>query len=307
MQNPDLMGSLAHIMPAANILLNEPMARHTSFKVGGPADILLLPHTEKECVAAIDILRHSGEPYIVIGNGSNVLVKDGGIRGTVVKLNDGEQGMLPNHEDNTMYAYAGVSLMALAIACANSDLGGCEFASGIPGTVGGAIYMNAGAYGIEMKDIVKSVRLLDENGREKTLSNSQMRFGYRSSAAHDKHMIVLGATFQLEPCPGEQVMENIQDFTKRRNDKQPLMYASAGSTFKRPDGYYAAKLIDEAGLKGFSVGPAEVSTMHAGFIVNKGGATAGQILELISKIQERVFAASGVELDTEVRILGEDA
>lgn len=306
MQNPDLLGSLRRVLPAKAILLNEDMARHTTFKVGGPADILLLPHSEEECVAAVEVLRRSGEPYVVIGNGSNVLVRDGGVRGTVIQLHDGEMGMVADLHQHTMHAYAGVGMMALAMECAKHNLGGCEFASGIPGTVGGALYMNAGAYGLEMKDIVKSAKVLDENGRLMELTNAQMNFAYRTSMAHTCNLIILGATFQLQPVDGAQVMDNIRDFTKRRNDKQPLEYASAGSAFKRPDGFYAAKLIDDAGLKGVHVGAAEVSTKHAGFIVNKGGASAGDILRLIELVQKRVFESFGVELQPEVRIIGED-
>lgn len=306
MQNPNILGSLQRILPAQSVLIDEPMSRHTTFKVGGPADILLLPHSEEECVAAVNVLRSTGEPYVIIGNGSNVLVRDGGIRGTVVKLCDGEQGMVSDLGAHTIYAYAGVGMMPLAKHCANNNLGGCEFSSGIPGTVGGAVYMNAGAYGLEMKDIVKTVRVLNESGEVQTLANIQMQFGYRDSVAHSKHMIILGAELQLQPMIRDEVMANIDDFTKRRNDKQPLEYASAGSTFKRPQGFFAAKLIDDSGLKGLSVGNAQVSEKHAGFIVNKGGASASDILRLIDKVQAEVFRQYGVELETEVRLIGED-
>lgn len=283
---------------------NEPMSRHTSFKIGGPADLLITPSTQDEIRLAISVLKDAGMPYYIIGNGSNLLVKDGGIRGCVIKLVNNFNRITRHGCD--VYAEAGANMWQLAHKCVEFGLGGMEFASGIPGTVGGTVSMNAGAYEHEMKDIIKSVRVLAENGEILEVDNKDMQFGYRHSIACEKNWIILGATLGLEDCPCDDIAYKIEDFTRRRRSRQPLNYASAGSAFKRPPGHFAAKLIDDAGLKGVTVGAAQVSELHSGFIINLGEATAKDVLGLMELVQKTVYEKYGVSLVPEVKIIGED-
>lgn len=286
-----------------NILIDEEMKSHVHFRVGGPADILLVPNTKEQVAESIKICIENNIPFYVIGNGSNLLVKDGGIRGVVIKL--GEVKTVSVY-GNRIVADCGVMLRDVSIAAVKNSLAGFEFACGIPGTVGGAVFMNAGAYNGEISDVIASAELVDKKGNLVTLKKEELELGYRSSVVMKKGYVVLSATFELNS--GEQnIIENIvNDLTHKRESKQPLEYPSAGSTFKRPEGYFAGKLIQDAGLKGYTLGGAAVSEKHSGFVINKNGATATDILNLIKHIQKEVKNQFQVELHPEVRIIGED-
>ncbi len=284
------------------ILQNEPMARRTTFRVGGPAEVLFLPERAEQIVLALDAAREAGSPAVVIGNGSNLLVRDKGIRGLVIVLGEGFSRI--RFEGNTVKAQAGVSLAKLAAAAQARGLSGLEFASGIPGTLGGGCAMNAGAYGGQLSDVLIGAEVLMD-GTVKTLSRDGMQMGYRTTRPLREGGIVLSARFALTPDDPEAILCRMRELNARRRDKQPLNWPSAGSTFKRPEGHFAGALIEGAGLKGRRVGGAQVSEKHAGFIVNTGGATAADILTLIGIVQAEVQARSGVWLETEVRVLGE--
>ncbi len=285
-----------------NIRENEPMSRHTTFKTGGSADLMLLPTSEDELLEAVKLCSENSLPYLIIGNGSNLLVTDKGIRGVVIKL--GRDFAKIDVEGNVISAQAGALLSATANAALKAELSGMEFAAGIPGTVGGAVCMNAGAYGGELKDIIKEVRVLDKD-EVKTLSNTQAGFVYRGSRIMNEGMIVLSAVFELEKGSKEDIRSLMDDYSQRRRSKQPLDRPSAGSTFKRPEGDFAGRLIEAAGLKGCSIGGAKVSDKHCGFIINDGGASSTDILELIDFVRKKVYESSGVMLEPEVRIIGE--
>ena len=293
---------LAAAFKAEQILENEPMSRHTTFRVGGPADIAVLPGSPEEAVRAMEICRENGIPYVVLGNGSNVIVRDGGIRGAVILI--GEAMSRVRIEGNRITAEAGISLAKLAAAALNEGLTGLEFASGIPGTLGGGCAMNAGAYGGQLSDALEWADVYMD-GRIRRLTNAEMEMGYRSTRPLREGGIVLRACFALKPGDKERISETMRDLNARRRDKQPLNFPSAGSTFKRPEGHFAGALIQEAGLKGRTVGGAQVSEKHAGFIINIGGASAADILELIRQVRDEVLRASGIHLETEVRVLGE--
>lgn len=285
-----------------NIRENEPMSRHTTFKTGGSADLMLLPASEDELLEAVKLCSENSLPYLIIGNGSNLLVTDKGIRGVVIKL--GRDFAKIDVEGNVISAQAGALLSATANAALKAELSGMEFAAGIPGTVGGAVCMNAGAYGGELKDIIKEVRVLDKD-EVKTLSNTQAGFVYRGSRVMNEGMIVLSAVFELEKGSKEDIRSLMNDYSQRRRSKQPLDKPSAGSTFKRPEGDFAGRLIEVAGLKGYSIGGAKVSDKHCGFIINDGEASSTDILELIDFVRKKVYESSGVMLEPEVRIIGE--
>ncbi len=285
-----------------NIRENEPMSRHTTFKTGGSADLMLLPASEDELLEAVKLCSENSLPYLIIGNGSNLLVTDKGIRGVVIKL--GRDFAKIDVEGNVISAQAGALLSATANAALKAELSGMEFAAGIPGTVGGAVCMNAGAYGGELKDIIKEVRVLDKD-EVKTLSNTQAGFVYRGSRVMNEGMIVLSAVFELEKGSKEDIRSLMDDYSQRRKSKQPLDKPSAGSTFKRPEGDFAGRLIEAAGLKGYSIGGAKVSDKHCGFIINDGEASSTDILELIDFVRKKVYESSGVMLEPEVRIIGE--
>lgn len=306
MQTAAIQQRLLMGLPAEMIRENEPMASHTTFRIGGPCDLFISPETEEQIVFCIQTLRQMGVPMLVMGNGSNMLVRDGGVRACVVKINSSGAEIQVDRQAKTLYAGAGESMMAIANRCIQEGLTGQEFASGIPGTLGGAVMMNAGAYEHEIGEIIQSVRVLTKEGEVREVSQADMRFGYRTSAATTNQWVVLGATLQLQQAEPEQVKAKVADFTRRRRAKQPLMYASAGSTFKRPQGHFAAKLIDDAGLKGARVGQAQVSEMHAGFVINRGGASAKDVLALMAQIQQTVQQRFGVALQPEVKIIGED-
>ena len=303
--NKDLIyKKLLNILEEENIKVDEPMKKHISFKVGGPADFLLKPKTEEELSEIIKFVKKENIPYLIIGNGSNLLVKDGGIRGIVVELSDNFNSF--EIEGNIVKAQCGALLSILGRNALKNSLTGFEFASGIPGTLGGALAMNAGAYGGEMKNIVKTVRLMDTDGNIIELSNEEMEFAYRQSILSRKEYIVLSAVIELEPGNYDEIKEIMADYTNRRITKQPLNFPSAGSTFKRPEGHFAGKLIEDSGLRGLTLRGAQVSDKHCGFVVNLGGAKAKDILDLIYIVKSTVNSKFGIMLEEEVKILGED-
>ncbi|MBQ5320682.1 MAG: UDP-N-acetylmuramate dehydrogenase [Oscillospiraceae bacterium] len=282
---------------------NEPLSAHTSFKVGGRAKYFVMPDTEEKLSQLLCYLNSSKEQFFFLGNGSNVLALDEGFDGVIIKLS-GEFENLKT-EENGIIAGSAVSLKKLTISAKENSFTGLEFAYGIPGTVGGAVYMNAGAYGGEIKDVVAEVRAMDMNGNVKMFSDSELKLSYRKSVFQENNMIIISARFLLEKGNKEEIAEKMNTLLNKRKEKQPLEYPSAGSTFKRPEGYFAAALIEECSLKGESVGGAEVSEKHSGFIINKGSATAADILALIEKVKAVVLEKKGVKLETEIEILGE--
>ena len=297
-----LLDTLEQIAGKENIHPNEPMSRHTTFRVGGPADVLVTPEAEK-LAAVTGACREAGEPYYIVGNGSNLLVGDGGIRGVVILTRDGMDEI--SADGVRITAGAGALLSRTASLAASHALTGMEFAAGIPGTIGGAMVMNAGAYGGEMKDVTEEVTVLTEKGEIKTLKREELKMGYRTSIIAEKGYLVLEAVLQLTDGDLKEIRAVMEDLKKKRISKQPLEYPSAGSTFKRPKGYFAGKLIMDAGLRGFQVGGAQVSEKHCGFVINTGDATAEDVTELIRQVAERVKAQSGVTLEPEVKLLGE--
>ena len=285
------------------IMINEDMKNHIYFKVGGPADIFLTPKSIEQLSETVKICKQNNIPYLIIGNGSNLLVKDGGIRGVVIALTKLDK---LQSKGNFIKAEAGVLLKDVSDRAVENSLTGFEFASGIPGSVGGAVFMNAGAYDGEIKNVILEAEVLDEEGNVIVLNRDELELGYRTSRVMKDNLVVLSAIFQLELGEKEAIQSRVDELTAKREEKQPLEYPSAGSTFKRPEGYFAGKLRQDGGLKGYSVGGAAVSEKHSGFVINKGGATAKDILHLIKYIQDEVYKQFGVELHTEVRILGED-
>ena len=297
-----LYDSLMRFAAPEQLLRDEPMAAHTTFRIGGPADWMFFPESEEQVVAAMDAARALGVPVLVLGNGSNLIVRDGGIRGLVIAL--GERMSEVRVDGNVVSAQAGASLKRVAATAQAAGLTGLEFASGIPGTLGGGCAMNAGAYGGQLSDSLVDARVLLD-GAVRTLTREEMQMGYRTTLPLRRGGIVLGARFALEPGDGAAILERMRELNARRREKQPLNFPSAGSVFKRPEGHFAGALIEQAGLKGASIGGAQVSPKHAGFIVNTGGATAADVLALIAYVQREVLRTSGVHLETEVRIIGE--
>lgn len=285
------------------LLLAEPMTKHTSFHIGGPAELMAQPQSEAELQSLLLKAAEAAVPVTLVGNGSNLLVRDKGIRGLVIKLGSMLRDIKVS--GNVLTFGSGVSLAQASKKAAEMGLSGMEFAVGIPGSIGGAVYMNAGAYDGEMSKVVKSVRVMDAAGEVSELSAGELDFGYRHSALQGSSKIVTSVTVELAAGDKQAIAEKMGDFSNRRITKQPLELPSAGSMFKRPPGYFAGTLIDQTGLKGYTVGGAQVSTKHAGFVVNIGGATAADVLQLISDVQAKVFAAHGVHLEPEVLVLGE--
>ena len=285
------------------VTLQASMAAATTFKVGGPADLLIdLP--DAAATSAVLAVCHTEEiPYLFIGNGSNLVVGDKGFRGAVLRLERSAQPTLL--EDGRIYAPAGMSLQRLCLFARDHSLTGLEFAYGIPGAVGGAVYMNAGAYDGEMAQVVVSADCVTADGALVTISADDLQMTYRHTALMERDLIVVGATLQLQPGDYDAIWAKMKDLMARRHDKQPLEYPSAGSFFKRPEGYFAGKLIQDAGLKGFTVGGAQVSEKHAGFVINRGGATAADLVALRDQVHDKVFAEFGVHLEPEVRFVGE--
>ncbi len=289
-------------VPEEDILTEEPMSRHTTFRIGGEAACFIRISSEEQLRKLIPYFENVGVEYFVLGKGSNLLVGDKGYPGVILQISDACQQI--EAEGNRLQVQAGAALSKVALFAMERGLEGLEFAAGIPGTVGGGVVMNAGAYGGEMKQVVESVRVLSSEGEILTLDNDTMEFGYRTSIIRNRNFTVLSVTFRLREGNREEIRARIEDFQKRRMEKQPLNYPSAGSTFKRPEGYFAGKLIMDAGLRGFQIGDARVSDKHCGFVVNVGKATARDVTDVIEEVQEKVRERFGVSLEREVIYLG---
>lgn len=298
------VSQLSASMPASRILMDEPMSEHTTFAVGGPADVLVLPKSVKEMSLAIRAARSLELPVTVLGGGSNVLVRDGGIRGVVIQLNQMMKVLSCN--GTKILASAGYMMKDVCQFAQEQGLTGIEFACGIPGTLGGAVFMNAGAYGGEMSHVVSRVRTVNSTGGVHTYNAPNLGFSYRQSRFQKLQEFVVEIELTLRQGNKAEIQQAMDDLMQKRRSKQPLEMHSAGSTFKRPPGYFAGTLIDQTGLKGLSCGDAQVSTKHAGFVVNTGHASARDVLQVIHEVQKRVEKAHGVHLEPEVRIIGED-
>lgn len=294
--------TLCGICGAEHVLAQEPMSRHTTFRTGGPADVLVQPKAD-QIGAVLEACRRAQIPWTVIGNGSNLLVGDGGIRGVVLEI--GKQMSDIVIEGTTVTAGAGAMLSSIASRAAAAELTGMEFASGIPGSLGGAVVMNAGAYGGEMKDILQEVTVLTPEGALQTLSVEELDLSYRHSIIPEKGYLVTGAVLKLQLGKAEEIQAIMDDLKEKRVSKQPLEYPSAGSTFKRPEGYFAGKLIQDAGLRGFQVGGAQVSEKHCGFVINRDHATSADICQLMQQVSDIVYEKFGVRLEPEVKKIGE--
>ena len=294
---------LCGIVGEENVRMHEPMKKHTTFRIGGEAEYFVQPHTKEELKETVEFLRDGGIPWHVIGNGSNLLVSDRGVRGAVIQLFKNFSDV--SVEGSTIRAQAGAINSLVARRALDASLAGFEFAAGIPGTIGGAVVMNAGAYGGEMKDILIQAEVLDESGQFRILKNEELELGYRTSIAARRGYIVVEAVLSLKHGVREQIAARMEELKEKRIAKQPLEYPSAGSTFKRPQGYFAGKLIMDAGLAGYAVGGAQVSEKHCGFVINRGGATAADVDALMREVQRRVYEKFQVELEPEVKRLGE--
>ena len=298
----EIVTRLINITGKDNVRINEPMKNHTTFKIGGPAQYYVTPESVTQIQEVVSLCRDMNIPLHVIGNGSNILVGDDGVDGVVLALFN----TFSDYEikDNVITAQAGMSLIKLAVIALREGITGFEFAGGIPGSIGGAVYMNAGAYDGQMKDVVTSVTVLDEAGNIRILGRDELDMGYRTSAVAKHNMIVLQVIIELKAGNKEQIKDRMNQLSELRKQKQPLEYPSAGSTFKRPEGYFAGKLIADAGLKGYSIGGAAVSEKHAGFVVNMGGATAKDVVELTDYIKKRIIEQFGVTLELEIKKIG---
>lgn len=283
------------------ILIDEPMSKHTTFGVGGPADVYIAPSSAEELTQVVKACRKLVVPYFILGRGSDLLVSDAGYRGVMIAT-EGLAGMEADGCD--LVCESGVTLKDAAYKACELGLAGLEFASGIPGSVGGACFMNAGAYDGCMADVLLSVDVLTPEGAVQTLGVDELELGYRASRIRNEGLVVLKARMRLTPGDSQGIREKIEDLTRRREEKQPLEYGSAGSTFKRPEGYFAGKLIMDSGLKGYTVGGASVSQKHAGFVINKGDATASDVRAVIAHVQDEVERQFGVRLETEVLFIG---
>ena len=302
--NQTLYEKLVAALGADNVIEQEPMNRHTTFRIGGNADLFVTPQNVEQVKEVIRFAQKAKVPYYFLGNGSNLLVSDEGIRGLVIQMAENMSAV-----EVTGYqikAQAGISLASLAKKALKDELAGLEFAAGIPGTLGGAVHMNAGAYGGEMKDVLVEATVLTQDGSILTLSNEELQLGYRTSVVSEKQYLVLDATIELQKGKREEILAKMDDLAQRRRDKQPLEYPSAGSTFKRPEGYFAGQLIDETGLRGFRVGGAQISEKHCGFIINTEHATASDVRQLIKEVADRVEEKFGVRLQPEVKMIGFD-
>ena len=306
------MEQLKQQLQAAGILYkeNEPLSAHCTFRIGGPADLFVMPRDEDQLCQAVQFCKPAEIRYYLLGNGSNILFADEGFRGAVIDVSAEAAGMglsiYQNADGDYISAPAGLKLSELCKFALQHGYTGLEFAYGIPGTVGGAVYMNAGAYGGEMKDVLASVDVLTQDLEIKTIPAAELNLGYRCSSIPEKGYIVLGATLQLKKGNAAEIRGRMAELAEQRRAKQPLQYPSAGSTFKRPEGYFAGKLVQDAGLKGKTIGGAQVSEKHSGFLINIGGATAQDILDLIAFCQKEVKDKFGVTLETEVKIVGEE-
>ena len=299
-----LQTALLETLPSTRVREEEYLRHHTTFKIGGPADLFVEPTTMAELSFALRTIHEFDVPVTIIGCGSNILVKDGGIRGAVVSVRHMTQIMDCN--DNVLCIGSGYMLKDASGFAWENGLTGLEFAIGIPGTLGGAVFMNAGAYDGEMSHVVTAVRAVDFQGNIKEYDASHLDFGYRHSVFHDNHEVIGEVIMTLKPGDKNVIKARMDELTEKRESKQPLEFASAGSTFKRPPGYFAGTLIEQTGLKGLSVGDAQVSHKHAGFVINTGSASAKDVLDLIAEVQRRVYDQHGVHLEPEVRMIGED-
>ncbi|RHB50132.1 UDP-N-acetylmuramate dehydrogenase [Exiguobacterium sp. AM39-5BH] len=297
------LNQLLTIIPTDRVKQDEPLSEHTYTKLGGKADYFVAPHTYEEVQAVLELAHREDVPFMILGFGSNLIVRDGGLRGIVLNLN--ELNTI-RRDGNRLIAQAGAAIIDVSRQALIEELSGLEFACGIPGTVGGAVYMNAGAYGGETKDVIASAVVLSPEGKLMTLTKDELDLDYRTSRVSKDGLIVLEATFELEPLGYEAIKEVMDDLTYKRESKQPLEYPSCGSVFKRPPGYFAGKLIQDCGLQGKRIGGAEVSLKHAGFIVNIDAATATEYISLIRHVQATVKEKFEIELEPEVKIIGED-
>lgn len=304
-----LVEELNNIMGQENVYEKEPMKNHTTFRIGGPADILVCPETDSSLIEGIQLCRSRKVPFYIIGNGSNLLVGDKGFRGVIFKIckNMNAVTMEESDTDRKLYVKSGAGAMLAKLAKEVSAAGytGFEFATGIPGTLGGAVAMNAGAYGGEMKQIIRSARIVDPSGDIRELALDELELGYRKSRIQTEQLIALSVSMEFQKGDVQAILRKVDELSQQRKEKQPLEYPSAGSTFKRPEGYFAGKLIQDAGLKGYRVGDAMVSDKHSGFVVNVGEATAVQVRQLMHDVDEKVYEQFHVHLEPEVRCIGE--
>ena len=293
----------SNLLGNEKVRINEPMNRHTTFRIGGPADYFLLPSSSEEVKGILEICKEESLQYFILGNGSTLLVSDEGYRGVIIQLYRNYGGLTV--EGTEIRAGAGVLLSQIAATARNESLTGFEFAGGIPGTLGGAVVMNAGAYGGELKDVLKEAVVMDREGNIFTVPVEKLAMGYRTSLVKTAGYLVLEAVISLKKGSQEEIRDTMKDLADRRISKQPLEYPSAGSTFKRPEGYFAGKLIMDAGLRGYQVGGAQVSEKHCGFVINKGNATAADVCRLMADVQAKVQEQFGVTLEPEVKFLGD--
>lgn len=299
----EIKKKFSELLGKERVLLEEPMNRHTTFRIGGPAEVFLMPESYEQLREALLLCKKENLPFFILGNGSNLLVSDRGYRGVIIQM-DRNMGAVCL-EGNEICACAGALLSSIAAAARKASLTGFEFAGGIPGTLGGAVMMNAGAYGGEIKDVLKQVTIMTREGEIRTLPVEELEMGYRTSIIKKAGYIVLEAVISLEKGREEEIMAKTRELAEKRSEKQPLEYPSAGSTFKRPEGYFAGKLIMDSGLKGYRVGGAQVSEKHCGFVINTGGATAEDVKQLMDHVTRTVKEKFGVTLEPEVRFLGE--
>ena len=303
MSDTDILGKLQDIVGSDNVVSDEPMRKHTTFRIGGNADIFVRPESKEQIAEILRLCREQDVPYFILGNGSNLLVGDRGFRGVVINIIDNMNDI--KVDGGIIKAQAGAMLIKVSRAARDNSLTGLEFASGIPGTIGGAIYMNAGAYGGEMKDVVTKVTAMDAEGEIYTFGTDELEFSYRHSVIQQRDLIVLDVTMELAAGDQKIIDDRMSELAVARRTKQPLEYPSAGSTFKRPEGYFAGKLIMDAGLRGYRVGDAQVSEKHCGFVVNRGNATADDVIKLIDDVKAKVSEEYDVVLEPEVRMIGE--
>lgn len=299
------MQELTEILQESQIKIEEPMKEHTTFRIGGAAKFFLRPDTKEELRQILSYCQERKLPYFLLGNGSNLLVSDAGFDGVVVQLGEGFRGIAQKGEQLTVKA--GTVLGQVAKYAEKAGLGGLEFASGIPGTIGGAVFMNAGAYGGEMKQIVKQIQVMRQDGSCCVLEKEELEMGYRTSIVKEKGYIVLETVLELCSRPSEEIQRRMEELKAARKEKQPLEFPSAGSTFKRPEGYFAGKLIMDAGLRGFRVGDAQIAEKHCGFVINRGNASAADVMRLVEAVKEKVKQESGVQLELEIQTLGFDS
>lgn len=298
-----LYEKLCDLLGGEHVLANEPMSKHTTFRIGGPADCFTIPQNAEEIKKITAVCKEENVPYYILGNGSNLLVGDRGFRGVIIQVYR-NMGAI-RVEGDRIYAKAGALLSKIAAEALGHELKGAEFSSGIPGTLGGAVVMNAGAYGGEMKQILESATVLTTEGEVKTFTVDELELGYRTSVVAKKCYIVLEAVLKLETGNAEEIRSYMEELKGKRVTKQPLEYPSAGSTFKRPEGFFAGKLIEDAGLRGFQVGDAQVSEKHCGFVINRGKATAKDVISLMEQVSDKVEAMAGIPLEPEVKRIGE--